>query len=141
MGWWRRGESADRTESGSVVSEPLELPSPRKSPPPEKLTTLNFTRFLEQHPRAVVDVWAPWCVPCRQFAPIFEHASREWGDRVGFGKLHADHEPTLVHRLKVRSLPTLVFFRHGKVVRMEVGVVSSDRFGAQLQLAFRDLSR
>ncbi len=106
---------------------------------PERLTTLNFDRYLRDHPRVVVDVWAPWCGPCRAFAPIFASAADEWGDRIGFGKLHADHEPTLVRRFKVRSIPSLLFFRNGKLVRTEVGAVSEERFDHQLRLAFRDL--
>ncbi len=108
---------------------------------PERLTTLNIESFLADHPRAVVDVWAPWCGPCRAFAPVFGSVAEEWGGQVGFGKLHADHEPSLVARFRVRSLPSLLFFRNGKLVRLEVGVSSRDRLVRQLRLVFRDLPR
>lgn len=132
-----------RRGDAPVTSAPdgPELPAERRGRrSPERLTTLNFDRYLRDHPRVVVDVWAPWCGPCRAFAPIFASAADEWGDRIGFGKLHADHEPTLVRRFKVRSIPSLLFFRNGKLVRTEVGAVSEERFAHQLRLAFRDLA-
>ena len=127
---------------------PLELPIARNAvprradrPKPERITTLNFEQFVAEHPRTVLDVWAPWCGPCRAFGPIFAAAAEQWGHEVGFGKIHADHEPTLVQRFKVRSIPTLLFLRQGKIVRFEVGVVSAERFEHQLRLSFRDLPR
>lgn len=107
--------------------------------PPERLSALTLSRFLKEHPRVVVDVWAPWCAPCRAFAPVFAAAAREWGDQVGFGKIHADHEPSLVTRFGVRSIPSLLFFRDGDLVHTEVGVVPPDRFEKRLRKVFRDL--
>jgi thioredoxin len=121
-----------------ATSRPSEAPR-RRTVSPERLTTLNLEKFLRQHPRVVVDVWAPWCGPCRAFAPVFAAAANEWGDRVGFGKLHADHEPSLVARFGVRSIPSLLFFREGELVRTEVGVLSQERLTRQLRKVFRDL--
>lgn len=142
MSWldrWRRRKG----EAAPAVGPAPDLLAARGREPrriaPERLTTLNVEQFLREHPRAVVDVWAPWCGPCRAFAPIFASAAADWGTEVGFGKLHADHEPSLVRRFKVRALPSLLFFRDGRQVRLEVGVVSEERFVAQLHLAFRDL--
>ncbi len=141
MGWWsrlRRGEST--SETVPPPGEPADLPPTRSGrTAPQRLTTLNFDRFVRDHRRAVIDVWAPWCGPCRAFAPVFASAAEQWGTEVGFGKLHADHEPTLMRRFRVRSIPSLLFFRDGRMVRLEVGAVSSDRFDRQLHLVFRDL--
>ena len=139
MGWLFRRRRADAAAAPSP--EPLELPSSRRRPrqPPERLTTLNISEFLAAHPRAVVDVWASWCGPCRAFGPVFEAASAEWGERVGFGKLNADHEPSLVRGFGVRSIPTLLYFRDGRLVRRGVGAASAERFRDQIRLAFRDL--
>ena len=107
---------------------------------PEHLTSLNLEKFLRNHPRAVVDVWAPWCGPCRAFAPVFAAGARAWGDSVGFGKIHADHEPTLVGRYRVRSIPSLLFFRDGALVRTEVGAIPPDRLARLLHRVFPDLT-
>lgn len=138
MGWFSK--ILGRPETTHEAEAP-DLPVERRGHhAPERLTTLNFERFLREHPRVVVDVWAPWCGPCRAFAPIFASAAGRWGSEIGFGKIHADHEPSLVQRFKVRSIPSLLFFREGKLVRVEVGSVSEDRFVRQLHLAFRDLA-
>ncbi len=140
MGWLSRFvRGGPPPAEGAATSTAGEDRSPRPSPP-ERLTTLNFEKFLRDHPRVVVDVWAPWCGPCRAFAPIFASAAAEYGHAVGFAKLHADHEPTLVRRLGVRSLPSLLFFRDGRLVRREVGVLPAERFAKRLHLVFRDLA-
>lgn len=142
MGWLNRvfRRDAPPEPAPAEVTETVDLPVARRTrSSPERLTTLNFERFVRDHPRVVVDVWAPWCGPCRAFAPVFASAADRWGEAVGFGKLHADHEPSLVRRYQVRSIPSLLFFRRGRLVRVEVGVVSPDRFDRQLRLVFRDL--
>lgn len=133
-GIFQRGE--DPPETPPAPDSP---PARRKSTAPERLAAVNFDRFVSAHPRVVVDVWAPWCAPCRAFAPTFAAASTEWGDRVAFGKVHADHEPSLVRRFGVRSIPSLLFFREGELVRTEVGIVSADRLSKLLRKVFRDL--
>ncbi len=137
--WWNRVLG---TAPGSPLVEapppPVE-PARRPKTPPARLTTINLERYLKGHPRAVVDVWAPWCGPCRAFAPVFAEAAQEWGETIGFGKVHADHEPTLVARFGVRSIPSLLFFRDGALVRTEVGVIPADRLSKLLHKVFRDL--
>ncbi len=141
MGWlsnlWRRGGTAEALEEPSREEVEGEATrGARRTPSPTRLTTLNFDRFLREHPAAVVDVWAPWCGPCRAFAPVFAQAAARWGDQVGFGKVHADHEPSLVSRFGVRSIPSLLFFRDGELVRTEVGVVPPERLARHLRRTF-----
>ena len=139
MGWFTRSEpAAEPPLPRELPPEPTDS-SRRRRPPPEKLTKLSLERFLRDHPRVSVDVWASWCVPCRTFAPIFAEASGQWGDMVGFGKNQADHEPTLVTRFGIRSIPSLLFFREGKLVRTETGLIPPDRLDHLLHKVFRDL--
>ncbi|HTT45759.1 MAG TPA: thioredoxin domain-containing protein [Thermoplasmata archaeon] len=136
MSWFSR--TIHGSEPPNSVPVPSEAPR-RRAVSPERLTTLNLGKFLREHPRVVIDVWAPWCGPCRAFAPVFSEAANEWGERVGFGKLHADHERSLVARFGVRSIPSLLFFRDGALVRTEVGALSRERLNRQLHRVFRDL--
>ncbi len=136
---WDRLRGAPAESPAAAPPKSGVEPARRARPTPERLTSLNLPRYLREHPRAVVDVWAPWCVPCRAFGPIFARAADEWGDQVGFGKIHADHEPSLVARFGIRSIPSLLFFREGELVRTEVGVVPAERFGKLLRKVFRDL--
>ena len=139
MGWFR---AALRREPSSAPEPDRGTESPssrRRAAAPERLAAVNFERYLREHPRVVVDVWAPWCVPCRAFSPIFASAAAEWGEWVGFGKVHADHEPSLVTRFGVRSIPSLLFFRDGELVRTETGVIAPDRLTKLLHKVFRDL--
>ena len=141
MGWLDRGRTHDHSapERTAHGTPPEPVGRSSASPTPTQLTNLNFERFLQTHHRAVIDVWAPWCVPCRAFAPVFAEVAREMGDRVGFGRLHADHSPTLVTRLGVRSIPTLLFYRDGARVRTHVGVLSAGDLRERIRKVFRDL--
>lgn len=104
---------------------------------PEILTTINIHSFLKEHPRVVVDVWAPWCVPCRQVSPVVEYLAGEMAPDVYFGKINADHEQSLVRKWEVRSIPTLLFFRDGELVKREVGVQSVDQLRRRIQRTLR----
>jgi thioredoxin len=71
----------------------------------------------------VVDFWAAWCAPCRVIGPIIEQLAGEYQGRVGVGKLDVDTNPRTAARLAVRSLPSVLFFRDGKVVDTIIGAV------------------
>lgn len=80
----------------------------------------------------VVDVWAPWCGPCRMQAPIFEEAAQQFADDVLFVKLNADDNQELVRQYKVMGIPTMLFFRHGRLVERKTGVQSAGAIAKRL---------
>ncbi len=79
-------------------------------------------KVLNSSQTVVVDVWAPWCGPCRQMAPLFEQVAQEHGDHAHFYKMNADDNQALVQHYKVLGIPTMLYFRHGRLVARKTGV-------------------
>ena len=87
------------------------------------LTDRGFDEAVVAHPQLVVDFWAPWCGPCRTLSPVLDEIAREQAGRVVVGKVNVDEQPALAGRFGVRSIPTLLFVKDGKVVETLVGAV------------------
>jgi thioredoxin 1 len=71
----------------------------------------------------LVDLWAPWCGPCRMVAPVVESLSEKYKDRFKFCRLNVDENPRTAAQYSVMSIPTLMFFKDGKAVDTIVGAV------------------
>ena len=71
----------------------------------------------------MVDLWAPWCAPCRMIAPTVEKLSEKYDQKVKFCRLNIDDNPKTAAQYRVMSIPTLMFFKDGKVLDTVVGAV------------------
>jgi thioredoxin 1 len=87
-----------------------------------ELTKENFEKVITESPMVIVDFWAPWCGPCRGFAPIYDKAAEAHQDVV-FGKVNTDAEQELAGAFNIRSIPTLMVFREKVVLFQQAGAL------------------
>ena len=87
-----------------------------------ELTKDNFEQTVNGNPMVVVDFWAPWCGPCRGFAPVFEKASEAHPDVV-FAKVNSDEQQELAGAFNIRSIPTLMVFREKVILFQQAGAL------------------
>jgi len=86
------------------------------------LTKDNFEQVVTGNDTVIVDFWAPWCGPCRAFAPAFEATSEKYPGIV-FAKLNTEDEPELAGHFDIRSIPTLMVFREKEMLFSQPGAL------------------
>jgi thioredoxin 1 len=92
-----------------------------------ELTSENFESVVTGNDIVVVDFWAPWCGPCRQFAPTYEKAS-EKHEGVVFAKVNTEDQPQLAGEFGIRAIPTLMVFREKVILYSNAGAMTGGQF-------------
>jgi len=87
-----------------------------------EINSENFQERIDSHDVVLVDIWAPWCGPCKILSPTVDQVAYEMGSKVLVGKMNADDNMDLVKELGVRNIPTVLIYKNGEVVDRFVGV-------------------
>lgn len=99
-----------------------------------ELTEDSFNSTVENNPFVIIDFWAPWCGPCRNFAPVYEAASEKYPDIV-FAKVNTEEEQGIAAAFGIRSIPTLMVFRDQIVLYGQPGALPAGQFEQLIEQA------
>ena len=92
-----------------------------------ELTPANFEEVTKDGV-SMVDFWAPWCGPCRMIAPVIEELASDFEGKANICKVNTDEEQDLAVKFGIRSIPTVIYIKDGKVVDQTVGASSKQAF-------------
>lgn len=97
------------------------------------LTDENFAKeVLEYKGVVLVDFWAPWCGPCRMLGPVIEELAAEYESKAKICKINTDEAPEKSVQYKIASIPTLMLFKDGQLVKQMVGLQSKEELKKQI---------
>ncbi len=100
---------------------------------PIELNDENFKNSVATEKILVVDFWAAWCGPCRYLSPVIEELAKDYSGKVTFGKLNVDENPSVSTEFNIRSIPTVLMFKDGKMVDMSIGAVPKPMLDARIK--------
>lgn len=94
----------------------------------------NFkTEVLDSETPVLVDFWAAWCGPCRAIAPLIEELAREYDGKIKVGKVDVDENPQTASQYGIMSIPTLMFFKKGKISEQVVGALNKSELKKRIE--------
>lgn len=99
-----------------------------------ELNEENFEQTILNNDFVVIDFWAPWCGPCRGFAPVYEAAAEKYPD-ITFAKVNTEEQQALAGHFQVRSIPTLVIFREKVIIYSQPGAMPAGAFDDLIERA------
>lgn len=88
-----------------------------------EITDSNFREYIDSGKPLVLDFWAEWCGPCRMISPLIEELAEEYKEQVNIGKVDVDNNNDVASEFGIRNIPTILFFKEGKMVDKQVGAV------------------
>jgi thioredoxin 2 len=107
---------------------------------PILVTDANFSAEVEHSPVPVLlDMWAPWCAPCRMVAPSVDQLAAEMAGRIRVGKLNVDDNPVTAERFHVRSIPALLVIKAGREIDRMVGVQPKSEIARRIERALAEV--
>lgn len=97
-----------------------------------EITDANFEELVNAGKPMVLDFWAEWCGPCRMVSPIIDELATEYEGKVTIGKMDVDNNNDVVAQFGIRNIPTVLFFKDGKLVDKQVGAAQKSAFVAKI---------
>lgn len=91
----------------------------------ENLTAENFNEKVTSNDIVIIDFWAPWCGPCKQYGPIFEKVSGEYPD-ILFGKVNTEEEQAIASHFQIQSIPTTIILRDNIAIFQQPGLLPEE---------------
>lgn len=97
-------------------------------------TDSNFKKeVLESDLPVLVDFWAAWCGPCKMISPILEELAKDYENKIKIGKINVDENPKITTQYGIMSIPTLIFFKNGKVMKQSAGILSRSELKKKIE--------
>lgn len=100
---------------------------------PVVVTDSDFEETVKRYPLVVVDCWAPWCGPCRMLSPTVDAMAKDLKGKVVFAKLNTDENIGTAGKFRIMSIPTLLYFKDGKLVDKSIGALPRPMLESQVK--------